>query len=66
MRASIDPVVLISTMLYAKAMSTGGGRVKRENTKKSLGRIGSSAVAIAARMQTAYGNEGGTAGRTTM
>ena len=31
--ASIDPVLLRLTLLYAKAMSTGGGRVKRENNE---------------------------------
>jgi hypothetical protein len=55
-------VFLRLTLLYAKAMSTGGGRVKRENTEKCLERTGCSAAKIAATMSTLGGNDCGIAG----
>jgi hypothetical protein len=60
--ASIDPVFLRLTLLYAKAMSTGGGRVKRENTEKCLERTGCNAANIAATMSTLGGKDCGMAG----
>jgi hypothetical protein len=49
-------------MLYAKAMSTGGGRVKRENIEKCLERIGCSAANIAATTSPLGGKDCGIAG----
>jgi hypothetical protein len=49
-------------MLYAKAMSTGGGRVKRENIEKCLEQTGCSAANIAATMSTFGGKDCGIAG----
>src|ERR1700752_1437774 len=64
-RASIEPVWFGSTMLYAKAMSTGGGRVKSEKTEKCLGRISRRGAGIGATTYTVCGKDCGVIGSTT-
>jgi hypothetical protein len=58
----MDPVLLRSTLLYAKAMSTGGGRVKREKIEKCRARIGCTAPATAATINTIRGKDCGMGG----